>query len=86
MAEALMTLFDYLKIGGGIVIGAALAIAPAYLLGKSAAKTEVAATLQARRITILKDGQKIDEKAIQADNADLCLLLGGCVQPDSQGN
>ncbi len=81
-----MTPFDYLKIGGGIVIGAALAVAPAYLIGKRAAKTEIAATLQASRATILKDGQKIDANAFQADDADLCLLLGGCVQPNGQGD
>jgi hypothetical protein len=81
-----MTPFDYLKIGGGIVIGAALAAAPAYLIGRHAAKTEIAASLQAGRITILKDGQKIDEEAFQADDADLCLLLGGCVQPNGQGD
>ncbi|SCB41143.1 hypothetical protein [Rhizobium lusitanum] len=81
-----MTPFDYIKIGGGIVIGAALAIAPAYLAGRHAAIAEIVATLQAGRVTILKDGQKIDEQAIQADDADLCLLLGGCVQPDGQGD
>ncbi|WP_162950189.1 hypothetical protein [Rhizobium jaguaris] len=74
-----MTPFDYIKIGGGIVIGAALAFAPAYLLGRHAAKSEIAATLQAGRVTILKDGQKIDEQSLQADDADLCLLLGGCL-------
>ncbi|MGY5801838.1 hypothetical protein ACXHMN_10925 [Rhizobium sp. LEGMi12c] len=81
-----MTPFDYIKIGCGIVIGAALAIAPAYMAGKHATKSEIAATLQASRVTILKDGQKIDEEALQADDADLCLLLGGCVQPDRQGD
>ncbi|MFJ6324101.1 MULTISPECIES: hypothetical protein [unclassified Rhizobium] len=78
--------FDAIKIGGGIVIGAALAMTPAYLVGKRAAKTEIAASLHASRVTILKDGQKIDANAFQADDADLCLLLGGCLQPDSQGN
>ncbi|MBB5576400.1 MULTISPECIES: hypothetical protein [Rhizobium] len=81
-----MTPFDIIKIGGGIVIGAALASAPAYLVGKRAAKTEIAAGLQESRVTILKDGQKIDAKVFQADDVDLCLLLGGCVQPDNQGN
>lgn len=81
-----MRIFNTALIGGGIVIGAALMAAPAYFVGKGAGKAEVAVGLQDDRITILKDGQKIDEGALQADDFDLCGLLGGCVQPDREGD
>jgi hypothetical protein len=75
---------NYLTLAIGVIVGAALMVAPAYLTGKRTGKAEIAVALQGVRITILKDGQKIDEKAFAADDVDLCLLLGGCMQPDGK--
>lgn len=75
-------LLDYLKLGAGALVGAALMAAPAYFYGKAAGKSEITASLQSDRITILKDGTKIDAEALTADDTSLCTLLGGCELPD----
>ena len=75
-----------LSIGAWLRIGAALAVlaalgwshAAAYRAGKNA----VLDRLKDDRITILKDGRRIDEEVLRADDSALCGMLGGCLQDD----
>src|SRR5690606_7695502 len=57
-----------------MIAGLAWSHTAAYRAGKSTVLTK----LQNDRITILQDGRKIDEEALNADDAGLCALLGGC--------
>lgn len=75
-------LFDWLKIGGGIVIGAALMSGPVYFYGKAVGRANVVSEMKDDRITILKDGKKIDEDVLASDDAALCGFLGGCLPVD----
>lgn len=74
-------MLTYLKLGIGALAGAALMAGPVYFYGKSAGRADVVAQLKDNRISILKDGKKIDENVLASDDAALCGLLGGCL-PD----
>lgn len=69
-------------IGAGIVV-AVLAASHAWTY--NAGKNAVLSKLQDDRVTILKDGNEIDEKVLSADDSALCAILGGCLS-DDEGN
>jgi len=46
-------------------------------------RAAILARLASDRITILKDGKEIDNAVLQADDDELCRLLGGCLQSES---
>lgn len=75
-----ISLGTWLRIGAALVALGLLAWShsAAYRAGASA----VLSRLQSDRITILKDGRRIDEKVLGADDSALCLLLGGCLPDD----
>lgn len=56
-----------------------------YFKGRHDAASRIEARLKDDRITILKDGRRIDDKVENLDDAGLCVLLGGCLS-DSAGN
>ncbi|KFB10321.1 hypothetical protein [Nitratireductor basaltis] len=72
-----------LSIGAWLRAGAVLAVVGlltfthwnAYQRGRTA----VLQRLQSDRITILKDGKEIDHEVLEADDLDLCRMLGGCL-------
>lgn len=66
----------WLRLGAALSVILALAWShhAAYRLGK----TTVLSRLASDRISILKDGKEIDHEALNADDADLCRMLGGC--------
>lgn len=70
----------WLRIGAVLTVMAGLAWSHgcAYRSGKSA----VLDRLKDDKITILKDGRKIDNEVLNADDPGLCALLGGCELPD----
>lgn len=70
---------------GGAVVLIGLAVGGAYLKGQADGRAVIAEQLQADRITILKDGKKIDDEVLRADDFALCELLGGCL-PDRGAN
>lgn len=74
-----LSIGTWVRVGAAVIIlgGLAWSHTAAYRAGKSA----VLARLQSGRITILKDGRRIDEKVLGADDSALCRLLGGCL-PD----
>ncbi|MGI3127594.1 hypothetical protein [Nitratireductor sp. PBL-C9] len=71
LGKALAAVLAVSAIAGGI-----------YLYGHQRGAASVLQRLQSDRITILKDGRKIDEEALGADDTGLCALLGGCELPD----
>jgi hypothetical protein len=79
-------MLDWLKLGVGALAGAGIAFAAGYLVGSSHGRQSVLQSLQSDRVTILKDGKKIDEQAIAADDTALCDMLGGCIVPDRQAH
>lgn len=70
-------LLDWIKIGSGAVVRAALVLGPAYFYGKSVGKAEVVSELKDDRIGVLKDGKKIDAEVFNRDDAPLCSFLAG---------
>ncbi|WP_421930122.1 hypothetical protein [Nitratireductor rhodophyticola] len=70
---------------GAVLLVLALAVG-IYLYGHHRGEGAVLQRLQSDRITILKDGRKIDEEALGADDTGLCALLGGCELPDGGGH
>jgi len=53
-----------------------------YLYARHEGRAAVLEKLKDDRIVVLKDGQKIDEKVLGADDSGLCILLGGCGLPE----
>lgn len=70
----------------GIVIALILMGAGLYYKGRVDKESELAGKLADTRITVLKDGRKIDDEILAADDVDLCAVLGGCVVPDEPVN
>ncbi|MDJ1465647.1 hypothetical protein [Nitratireductor sp. GZWM139] len=64
------------------VLAVSVMVGGIYLYGHQRGAASVLQRLQSDRITILKDGRKIDEEALGADDTVLCALLGGCELPD----
>ncbi len=62
----------------GAVLAAGLVIGGSYWHGYANGKEAVLQKLKDERITLLKDGQKIDDEVLNADDAELCELLGSC--------
>ena len=78
----------FLKLGQAlaVVVGASVIVTLIYSYGHQRGAASVLQRLQSDRITILKDGRKIDEEALGADDIGLCALLGGCELPDGGGH
>lgn len=69
--------------GVALLAGIAYSHSMAYRAGKDSVLTE----LKDSRITILKDGRKIDEEVLSADDDALfCMLVDCSVQPDGGTN
>ncbi|EHK57731.1 hypothetical protein [Allomesorhizobium alhagi] len=61
------------------------ALGGAYLKGRADGRAVVSDKLKDDRITILKDGKKVDDEVFSADDHSLCALLGGCGLPSDKG-
>ncbi len=77
-------MINWLNIGIGLSIGAALAFGPSFFYGKSIGKADLVYQLQEDRAKITKDGKAVDEKVYSADDSALCSLLGGCLSNDTK--
>lgn len=66
----------------GLAVGVAACIGFSYAKGYSNGKEAILAKLAADRVVILKDGVKVDEKVLAADDNELVCMLVDCVQPN----
>lgn len=69
-------LFDYLKIGVGALLGAALLMPVGYHLGKRAERNEAAVAALERTITVIREREQTDVEVSASDAADLCGSMG----------
>lgn len=69
-------LFDFLKIGVGALLGAALLMPFAYGWGKRAERNEAAVAALERTMTVLRERDEIDVQVSSSDAADLCGAMG----------
>lgn len=76
-------MLQWLNIGIGAIVGGLLMFGPIYFYGKSVGKADLVTQLQEDRARIIKDGKQVDERVYTSDDSSLCLLLGGCVMPDT---
>lgn len=63
---------------GGAILAAVVLATGGYVKGRMDGREAVLQRLQDDRITILKDGQAIDNEVLAADSDELCSMLGGC--------
>lgn len=49
-----------------------------YFKGRNDENIRIANELKEDRITILKDGKKIDDQVLNSDDTGICAILGGC--------
>jgi len=71
-----MLKYVHYAVGGLIVLP--LAFGSGYVMGIRYHKATVESRMKDERITILKDGKKIDDQVFNADDSALCAMLGGC--------
>lgn len=69
-------LFDYIKVGAGLIIGASLTFYPARWLGQSEGKQMAATAALSKSVEILRDRNAIDDQVSTSDAAALCSDLG----------
>ncbi len=69
-------LFDYLKLGVGALLGAALMMPLSYHWGKAAERNEAAVKALENTVTILREREEIDDQISTSDAADLCGSMG----------
>lgn len=79
-------MINWLNLGVGALVGAALSFGPVFFYGKSVGKADLVAQLQEDRAKIVKDGKQVDEKAYSSDDAGLCILLGGCLSNEAKSD
>lgn len=70
-------LLDWLKIGAGAILGAALIAGPVYLYGVHAGKTAAATEALKKSVEILRERNLTDEMVSGMSDDDLCRALGG---------
>ena len=69
-------IFSRLTLGAGAVLGAALAIAPAYFLGKRAGNSEAATAALEKTIELIHSRDVTNAEISAADAAELCRHFG----------
>lgn len=69
-------LFDYLKVGAGVALGASLAFYPAKLIGRAEGRAQAATAALSKSVEILRERNVVNEQVSLADAAALCGDLG----------
>lgn len=70
-------MFDFVRLGAGAVIGAAVVFTPAYLIGKSDGRASERAAILTRSVEVLRERNATDDQIRNMDDAGLCRALGG---------
>lgn len=77
-------LLDWIKIGGGAALGAAVVALPIYWKGAADGRAAERADALARSMEIIKERSETNDEIGRLDDAALCRELGGeWVQPDN---
>lgn len=71
-------MLQYLRLAVVALVGITIGFVAGHIHGSNATSAAIQSKLANDRVTILKDGKQIDEKAFTADDSVLCAMLGGC--------
>ena len=69
-------IFDYLKIGAGLIVGAALVFYPARWIGQSEGKQMAATAALTKSVTLLRERNVGNDQVSTSDAASLCADFG----------
>ncbi|WP_052227530.1 hypothetical protein [Rhizobium sp. WW_1] len=69
-------IFDYLKIGAGIALGASLVFYPARWIGQGEGKQMAATAALSKSVTLLRDRNVVNDQVTSSDAASLCADFG----------
>ena len=69
-------ILDYLKIGAGLVLGAALVFYPARWIGQGEGKQMAAAAALSKSVTLLRERNVVNDQVSTADASALCADFG----------
>ncbi len=72
----MIALFDGLKIGAGVILGAALAYTPAYFQGKSAGRSEASLAALEKTVEVIQSRELTNAEITASDAASLCAHFG----------
>lgn len=70
-------MFDFIRLGAGAIIGAAVVFTPAYLIGKSDGRASERAAILTRSVEVLRERNRVDDETKGMDARQLCAALGG---------
>lgn len=69
-------ILDYLKIGAGLILGAALVFYPARWIGQGEGKQMAATAALAKSVTLLRERNVVNDQVSTSDAASLCADFG----------
>lgn len=69
-------ILDGFKIGAGMALGAALAIYPAILVGRSEGRRQAATAALSKSVEVLRKRNDINDEVSTADASALCVSMG----------
>lgn len=69
-------------LAAGALVAVVTAVIASNLVGRVQGRSALERELLADRVQILKDGKDITDEVLNADDAGLCKLLGGCQLPE----
>ena len=69
-------IFDYIKFGAGIALGAALVFYPARWIGQSEGKQMAAVAAISKSVTVLRERNVVNDQVSTSDASALCADLG----------
>lgn len=69
-------IFDYLKIGAGLIVGAALVFYPARWIGQGEGKQMAATAALTKSVTLLRERNVVNDQVSTSDAASLCADFG----------
>ncbi|TWB20026.1 hypothetical protein FBZ99_101817 [Rhizobium sp. ERR 1071] len=69
-------IFDYLKIGAGLIVGATLVFYPARWIGQGEGKQMAATAALTKSVTLLRERNVVNDQVSTSDAASLCADFG----------
>lgn len=69
-------IFDYIKVGAGLIVGAALVFYPARWIGQGEGKQMAATAALTKSVTLLRERNVVNDQVSTSDAASLCTDFG----------